>query len=72
MYFNLIFSVAGPAAASGLGGALPKAGGDSEGGAGGEDEPGEGEGAGEAGASGLRPRAGDTDRKTEEDRATAA
>lgn len=72
MWFNVIFSVAGPASPSGLGGALLEARGDTEGGAGGEGEPGEGEGAGEAGASGLRPRAGDTDRKTEEDRATAA
>lgn len=67
-----VSSIAGPAAPPGLGGKLPEAGGVTERGAGGEGEPREGEGAGEAGASVLRPRAGDADRKTEEVRATAA
>lgn len=68
----MIFSIAGPAASPGLGGKLPEAGGGTEGGAGGEGESREGEGAGETGACVLCPRAGDADRETEEGRTTAA
>lgn len=57
----MVFSFAGPAAPAGLRGKLPEAGGETEGGARGLGESGEGEGAGEAGPAVLCPRAGDTD-----------
>lgn len=50
---------------------MPEAGSHTGGGAGGEAEPGEGEGAAETGAAGPAQRARDTARQTEEDRAAA-
>lgn len=61
----------GPAGSSGIGGVLPEAWDDTEGGAGGAGEPGEGEGAGEEGAAQQGQRARDIARQTEEDRAAA-
>lgn len=67
----MLLLCAGPAGSFGVGGVPPEAGDDTEGGTGGEGEPGEGEGAGEEGAAGPAQRARDTARQAEEDRAAA-